>query len=197
MSKYGHRSVNWLESVVNKLGGEDAAEAFLRGEFILKRITIKVWRKIKLGTAVKTEPGFWNATSNHMPIVNCSWGDIYRTKDFLDSVAMNEQEVELVNVSPAEIGFEDGAKRSRVQDRAFNLGLELCTAETGPQLRIQYPDQPKGESLEIQMKPIGGEDVFSVYNVNGKTFINTCIYMGPEEILSPGKRLIFKLKNRE
>lgn len=32
MSKYGHRPHNWFEAIVNKLGGEDGAERFLRGE---------------------------------------------------------------------------------------------------------------------------------------------------------------------
>jgi len=32
MSKYGHKPGNWFEAIVNKLGGEEAADAFLRGE---------------------------------------------------------------------------------------------------------------------------------------------------------------------
>lgn len=32
MSKYGHRTGNWHEAIVNKLGGEEAADRFLRGE---------------------------------------------------------------------------------------------------------------------------------------------------------------------
>lgn len=31
-NKYGHRTYNWFEAIVNKLGGEEAAERFLRGE---------------------------------------------------------------------------------------------------------------------------------------------------------------------
>lgn len=33
MSKYGHRTHNWFEAIVNKLGGEEQAERFLRGDF--------------------------------------------------------------------------------------------------------------------------------------------------------------------
>ena len=32
MSKYGHKTGNWFEAIINKLGGEDGAEQFLRGE---------------------------------------------------------------------------------------------------------------------------------------------------------------------
>ncbi len=38
MSKYGHRTGNWLESVINKIGGEDRAEALLRGEWMLVEV---------------------------------------------------------------------------------------------------------------------------------------------------------------
>jgi len=32
MSKYGHKTGNWFEAIANKLGGEEGAEKFLRGE---------------------------------------------------------------------------------------------------------------------------------------------------------------------
>ena len=35
MSKYGHREYNWFEGIVNKLGEEEGAERFLRGELML------------------------------------------------------------------------------------------------------------------------------------------------------------------
>lgn len=40
MSKYGHRSHNWFEAIVNKLGGEEAAERFLRGELVVGEVVI-------------------------------------------------------------------------------------------------------------------------------------------------------------
>ena len=54
--------------------------------------------------------------------------------------------------------------------RAKELGLELCPNEVGPQLRLQYKDQPKGEFLLIAMEPIigvGGDlSVFDVEHRN-------------------------------
>ncbi len=37
MSKYGDRTHNWFEAIVNKMGGEAAADSFLRGELELVR----------------------------------------------------------------------------------------------------------------------------------------------------------------
>lgn len=36
MSKYGHKPGNWFEAIVNKMGGEEQAERFLRGELVFK-----------------------------------------------------------------------------------------------------------------------------------------------------------------
>jgi hypothetical protein len=44
MSKYGHRTQNWFEAIVNKLGGEDKAEAFLRGELLVSE-PARSWRE--------------------------------------------------------------------------------------------------------------------------------------------------------
>lgn len=35
MSKYGHRPHNWFEGIVNKMGGEEQAKRFLRGDLVL------------------------------------------------------------------------------------------------------------------------------------------------------------------
>lgn len=44
MSKYGHRPHNWFEAIVNKLGGEEKAERFLRGELTVSEPT-RSWRE--------------------------------------------------------------------------------------------------------------------------------------------------------
>lgn len=71
------------------------------------------------------------------------------------TVRSQETYVELVALSPAQLGFtSDTVTLARVYERARQLGLELAAAEIGPQLRIQYLDQPMGEFLIIAMEPI-------------------------------------------
>ncbi|MFC1623561.1 hypothetical protein ACFL05_00360 [Patescibacteria group bacterium] len=49
MSKYGNRTLNWFESVINKMGGEERAEAFKRGELVLSKPVPSRWVEDKNG----------------------------------------------------------------------------------------------------------------------------------------------------
>jgi hypothetical protein len=62
--------------------------------------------------------------------------------------------VEFAVVSAAELGVESELALADVYDRAKQLGLVLCPAESGPQLRLDYRDQPRGETLIIAMEPV-------------------------------------------
>ena len=77
-----------------------------------------------------------------------------------------ETELELVRITVGELGFAGGATRREIYERAIELGLALCPAEVGPQLRLQYADQPMNEWLVIAMESAtdsdGGLLVFSV-----------------------------------
>ena len=64
-------------------------------------------------------------------------------------------EVELALLSASELGVETESSLSDVYKRAKQVGLELCPAEVGPQLRLHYRNQPLGEALVyIAMEPI-------------------------------------------
>jgi hypothetical protein len=70
--------------------------------------------------------------------------------------AMNpaEVDVDLVVVSAAEPGTPTETSLADVYARAQERGLALAPAEVGPQLRLQYFDQPIGEFLHVGMNPI-------------------------------------------
>jgi hypothetical protein len=123
---------------------------------LVPAMTFPAWRKIKLGTGLKTADAFREALKD----AHCNIGDW--GNDILDkpalTVSIKEKEVELVIVSVAQLGFKDGAVRANIYRRAQELGLDLCSIEVGPQLRLQYKDQPKGQWLLIGMEPLTDSD---------------------------------------
>src|SRR5215468_11780121 len=69
--------------------------------------------------------------------------------------AKMKTDVKLAVLSAAELGVEsDESSLSDVYERARRVGLELCPAEVGPQLRLEYRNQPLGEALDIAMEPV-------------------------------------------
>ena len=77
--------------------------------------------------------------------------------------------MDLVVVSGAELGTPTEPTLADVYARAQAHGLALAPAEIGPQLRLQYLDQPVSEFLHVGMNPINtwsGEPVILVL-VNG------------------------------
>ena len=109
----------------------------------------------------------------------------------------------LVRVTVAELGFQevrrepiygDSVVRSAIYERAMARGLKLCHAEVGPQLRLQYPDQPHGESLIIAMESITDlEGTLSVFCVahDEKGRLLSGAYGDPEGFWKRGKTFVF------
>jgi hypothetical protein len=74
--------------------------------------------------------------------------------------AKERRQLDLVLLSVAALGFGQGGTLADIHARAVRLGFELCPEEVGPQLRLQYLNQPVGEFLHVAMKPqrtYGGE----------------------------------------
>jgi hypothetical protein len=166
--KYNKWTLGQVEAVFNKLGGDDGVRRFLAGELVVKPFhpKFKVFKTIKLGTGSKNADDFRKAIEDRgMKIGDCWWAiNILGKPEF--TVATGETEVDLVKVTAAELGFKNSVRRDQIYDRAKELGLELCPPEVGPQLRLQYKDQPNGEWIHIGMEPIrdsiGDLDMFDV-----------------------------------
>jgi hypothetical protein len=64
--------------------------------------------------------------------------------------------IDLARVNVGDLGFLLASMPtiSEVFQKANRAGLSLCPAEVGPQLRLQYLDQPPGEFLAIAMAPL-------------------------------------------
>jgi len=192
--KYNDWTLGQVEAVFNKLGGDDGVRRFLAGELVVRPADRNwpTWKTIKLGT------GFKNAADFRKALKDCGmrigdWGnDILGKPEF--TVVAGETEVDLVKVTVAELGFKDGARRDQIYDRAKELGLELCPPEVGPQLRLQYKDQPNGEWILIGMEPIrrsgGGLNVFDVAHFDVGIWLRGG-YGDPDDVWGAGDRWVF------
>ena len=135
-------------------------------KFIGSARDVPTWKTIAVGT-------FGNSVAlrDALDSVGCSIGglaaEVLARPAF--TVSSSKMDVELVAVSAVELGFKaDSVPLAVIYARARQLGFELAAAEVGPQLRLQYLDQPMGEFLIVGMQPIktwsGGPVVLNVAN---------------------------------
>lgn len=120
----------------------------------------KVWKTIKLGTGLKTGDDFCIATE-------ATGGEIddyakYIMDQPIFTVSNNSVELDLVAITAIELGFincDGNGTCQQIYDKAQGMGLLLCPAEVGPQLRLQYMDQSTEEEwLLIGMKFVPDPD---------------------------------------
>jgi hypothetical protein len=113
---------------------------------------VAAWKRITLGTH-KGVNAFRQALEDARMRVGDSADEILGRPAF--PYSKTKMDVDLVVLSVAELGFEDGwASLADVHRRAARLGFELCPPDVGPQLRLAYVDQPVGEFLQIAMAPV-------------------------------------------
>jgi hypothetical protein len=110
------------------------------------------WKTIVVGTFANSI-----ALRNALDAVGCGVGglaaEVLARPAF--TVSSHKTDVELLAVSAVELGFNtDSVPLAAIYARARQLGFELAAAEVGPQLRLQYFDQPMGEFLIVGMEPI-------------------------------------------
>jgi hypothetical protein len=154
---------------------------------------LKVWKTIKLGTGIKSGKHFCSSLEQKK-FRSGKWArDMLQQKAF--TIAAEETAMDLVVLSVAELGFKAGAHYQQICTRALELGLELCPAEVGPQLRLQYPDQPHNETLTIAMEVIRGSDgepyIFRVWHGKGGRWLSS--YFGDPGIFWSGRsRFVFR-----
>ena len=111
-----------------------------------------VWKTITVGTF---RDSF--ALRNALDARDCGIGDgaaqILARPSFV--LAARRNELDLITVTAEQLGFQTEAVQLHdVYARAQQLGFELAPPEAGPQLRLQYADQPSGEFLIVGMGPL-------------------------------------------
>ena len=119
---------------------------------VSKPTHLQIWRTITLGT-YKGVGAYRDALDAGRIKIGVSADEILGRPAF--PYAKMKTDVELAVLSAAELGVEsDESSLSDVYERARQAGLELCPAEVGPQLRLDYRNQPLGEALDIAMQPV-------------------------------------------
>lgn len=150
--KYKNLDLGQVEAIVNKLGGMEGMKRFLSG---VTMVNFKVWKTIRLGTCenrLAFKDGFVKSESKL-----CGWAEqviLEQPGSFIGTIS---REINLVKLSKADLGLEENVTDDKVIAEALKLDLELCSEEVGPQLRMQYKNQPEGERLRIAMKRIKAE----------------------------------------
>ena len=101
----------------------------------------------------------------------------------------------LVAISVNELGIaRENATLKNIYARARAFGFALAPPEAGPQLRLQYFEQPMGEFLEIAMAPVrartGAYGIFSVVN-GGAGLLLLGENVGDDTEFDPSSRFVF------
>jgi hypothetical protein len=84
---------------------------------------------------------------------------LMKSEDF--QITPNKEHINLISLAVGNLGFLQGATTDEIYTKALSLGLKLCPAEVGPQLRIDYTGK---DWMYIGMQQIisseAGGDVF-------------------------------------
>ncbi len=153
---------------------------------IFKTIILGVYKTTKAYREALTNAGFRND----------GWVD-----DMLDNVQVSSSKIQLdlVSLSVANLGFKGSTRLDKIFARAKELGLELCSSEVGPALRLACPGQPYEEPLWIAMEPIsdseGGLRIFVVDYVRFDRWLGSR-YGNPDLLRSLDSRFVFVLPRK-
>jgi hypothetical protein len=169
---------NWIE---NPRGlSKVLTEALCPPEDVIE---FPVWKTIKLGTHKSVDDLRKSLKDNENRI--SGWGN-----EILSKTAL----AVLHTATVKELTGKELATNREINEAIRLKGYDLCPAEVGPQLRLQYPDRPKGEWLRVAMEPISGSGggllIFSVDHDGGGRWLHG--YIGhPDDEWFGGERFVF------
>lgn len=199
VAKYGKWTRGQDEALLNMLGGIDVALKILtcnsvnvafsdgKAEVTATDPIISIWGTITIGNIARNQ--FDSTLEKRGMNVSDRSVDMMEKSAF--TVAEQEEQIELVNVSVAELGFDKATRYDVICARAKERGLELCPPEVGPQLRFQYPDQPLNDCLAVAMEAICSS-VFCLERLGDALWLDgSCGY--PDSCWDPDDHFVFRV----
>jgi hypothetical protein len=155
---------------------------------------IPIWKTIALGEYKGVNAVRVALDNAPCPIAVGDWADEILGRPAFQ-FSRTKAEVDVVVLSVADLGFTNKEASLRdIYTRALALGLEMCPAEVGPVLRLNYLNQPVGEFLHIAMRPIArysGELVHFMLANGGAGLLFVGGDARPEAVLSGAARFVF------
>jgi hypothetical protein len=110
------------------------------------------------------------------------------------------QALDTVRLKVGDLGLSGYPTTDQVYRKAQELGLDLCPAEVGPRLRLQYTDQPMGEWVYVGMEQIndlnGNPNVFGLERHVDGLWLDG-IWALPDDGWSPNNEFVFCLRKSE
>ena len=156
-----------LDDIVLKLGKKEGVRRFMDDEVVLsvpRILTYPVFKLVTLGANTKTPGGLRRLLKSARVDLDEYANKFLRHNDFV--VSQTKVELDTVVFSANNLGIY-GTPTSRswrdLIHRAFSLGFTKCPDDLGPQLRLQYMDQPKNERLIIVMNSFRGASWVPAY----------------------------------
>ncbi len=121
--------------------------------------------------------------------------DMLKSSDF--TTERKQKGIGTVRLRVQDLGFDSYATTDQLYAKAKELGLELCPAEVGPDLRLKYQDQPNGEWLYIGMQQIADSDghpnVFELIRHGEELWLYDSL-AGPGNEWGPGVGFVFSFR---
>lgn len=151
-----NQTVDRIQAVWNKLGGEAGIDLLLEGKRFVTTLAKgrAAFKTVRLGLHKTPEDYLAAIKAKHQHKITSPAVKI------LNGIPCSEKvtDFELVVVTVRELGIQNySVSIEDVYARAIDLGYLLCPAEIGPALRLQYPLQESdGPPLHIAMEPIKG-----------------------------------------
>lgn len=201
LGQYYRRTAAIADRLGKSLDFDTVMQALQRihdGEFAAREAAMPhefpVWKTIQIGGKSREQ------LLQELKAANCgvtSWAEDIMGKEAFTTLSEPES-IDLARVEVRELGFTKNPTTAEIWARIRELGHDVCPAEVGPHLRLQFSDQPKGDYFWVAMEAIadsgGDPNIFFVDRLDdGRRWLHAD-YVRPGDRWSLARRIVFRLR---